>query len=87
MEERYDGSDSTEPLRRVLTPLINAVEGSREDLESNHDKVWDTTELQEDFTVHGFMAPFIMVTEKATGAKGILAFQHSPRFYFDFTRE
>ena len=45
---------------------------------------WDTQALGRDFTVHGFLAPFIAVTRKSDGKKGSMQFTHSPRFYFDF---
>ena len=77
-------SDSTEVIRRKLVKEINAVEGSREFLESANGQVWDTTELQQDFEVQGFMAPFIGVRRKSDGAKGSMEFQHAPRFYFNF---
>jgi hypothetical protein len=80
-------SDTTEGIRRKLTSEINAVKGSREHLESNYGEVWDTDELGKTFTVHGFMAPFVIVTRKADGKKGCLMFQHSPRFYFNFEAE
>tara|TARA_B100000700_G_C14505907_1_gene606290 strand:+ start:94 stop:309 length:216 start_codon:yes stop_codon:yes gene_type:complete len=53
-------------------------------LENEHGKVWTTGELQQDFDVHGFMAPFVRVTRKADNAEGTLRFQHAPRFYYDF---
>ncbi len=77
-------SDSTEAVRRKMVKEINAVEGSREFLESAHGQVWDTQELQVDFEVQGFMAPFIGVRRKSDGANGSMAFQHAPRFYFNF---
>lgn len=77
--------DPTEDVRRELTQVVNEVEGSREYLESVHGQVWDTSELQADFSVEGFLAPFVTVTRKSDKAKGALTFQHSPRFYFDFT--
>jgi len=46
---------------------------------------WNTTELQEDFTVVGFMAPFVVVVRKADSVKGSLEFTHSPRVYFGWT--
>jgi hypothetical protein len=49
------------------------------------DNVFDTRELQEKFSVEGFMAPFVSVTRKSDGAKGALEFQHYPRLYFGFT--
>lgn len=77
-------SDPTEGIRRELVDKINAQPGSREALEAEHGQVWDTDELQKDFTVNGFLAPFVSVTRKSDGAKGVLMFQHGPRFYFGF---
>ena len=54
-------SDVTEPIRREMVAEINAVEGSREYLQTKHGEIWDTTELQEQFEVLGFMAPFVGV--------------------------
>lgn len=47
-------------------------------------QTWDTTQLQADFSVIGFSAPFVVVTRKADGQKGTLEFTHSPRVYFNF---
>jgi hypothetical protein len=80
-------SDSTEAIRRKMVKEINAVEGSREFLEAQHGQVWDTQELQADFSVQGFMAPFIGVVRKSDGSKGSMEFQHAPRFYFNFKED
>ena len=56
----------------------------RKSLEAAHGQVWDTAQLQEDFTVQGFLAPCVVVTRKSDGAKGSMEFTHMPRFYFDF---
>lgn len=77
-------TDPTEGIRRDMVKAINAEPGSREALEAEHGQVWDTTELQADFSVEGFGAPFVVVTRKADGARGSLKFQHRPRFYFGF---
>jgi hypothetical protein len=53
-------------------------------LEAAQGQVWNTIELQKDFEVKGFMAPFVVVKRKSDGQKGSLCFQHSPRFYFGF---
>ena len=45
---------------------------------------WDTTELQRDFEVVGFAAPFVVVIRKSDRVKGVLEFTHRPRVYFDF---
>ena len=47
-------------------------------------ETYTTTELQEQFIVHSFLAPFVMVTRKSDGQKGTLEFNHSPREYFNF---
>ena len=77
-------SDPTEHIRRDLVDAINAEPGSRPALEAEHGQVWDTSELQRDFSVKGFAAPFVIVTRKADGVVGSLMFQHRPRFYFGF---
>tara|TARA_Y100000593_G_scaffold94048_1_gene191389 strand:+ start:1555 stop:1773 length:219 start_codon:yes stop_codon:yes gene_type:complete len=59
---------------------------TREQLEglTSRGRVWDTKELQEDFEVRQFAAPFVVVKRKSDGVIGSLEFQHQPRFYFDF---
>jgi len=78
-------NDPTESIRREMVKEINAVEGSREQLEAKYGQVWDTKELQNDFSVEGFMAPFVSVKRKSDNAKGTLEFQHGPRLYFNFS--
>lgn len=51
-----------------------------------HGQVWDTTQLQQDFYVEGFGAPFVVVTRKSDNVRGSLQFTHHPRFYFGFER-
>ena len=80
-------SDPTEPIRREMVAQLNAVEGSREYLESKHGEVWDTTELQEQFDVLAFLAPFVGVRRQSDGVKGSVMLQASPRFYFGFQPE
>ncbi len=80
-------SDVTETFRRELTAEINAVEGSREHMESEHGQVWDTGQMQNEFQALAFAAPFIVVKRKSDGKKGSLKFQHDPRFYFSFQEE
>lgn len=77
-------SDPTENIRRELVAEINAQPGSREALEAEHGRVWDTDQVRDEFDVIGFGAPFVVVRRKADGVKGSLMFQHNPRFYFGF---
>ena len=58
---------------------------TRKQLEEQVGQVWDTKELQKDFEVIGFQAPFVVVKRKADGQKGSLQFTHMPRFYFSFS--
>jgi hypothetical protein len=77
-------NDETETFRRLQLAQINANPGSREALEAEHGQVWDTQELARDFTVLGFMAPYVVVQRNVDGRKGSLLFQHNPRLYFSF---
>ena len=76
--------DPTEPIRRALVEQVNAEPGSRAALETKYTQVWDTDEMEESFTVTGFLAPLVVVKRKSDGVKGSLMFQHRPRFYFRF---
>ena len=74
--------DDTENLRRNML----ATGQPERDLEQA-DQVWTPTDMARDFTVSGFMAPFVIVTRKSDGAKGSLEFTHSPRVYFNFVKD
>ncbi|WP_442508348.1 hypothetical protein SH528x_007317 [Novipirellula sp. SH528] len=78
-------SDPTETIRRQQVAAINAEPGSREYLEAKHGEVWDTSELQKEFTVLAFMAPYCIV--KRNGVKGSVKFQHQPRLYYSWSPE
>lgn len=45
---------------------------------------WDTAELQRDFDVIGFLAPYVVVRRKSDGQRGSLEFTHHPRTYFNW---
>ena len=85
-------SDPTEFIRRVMqnefnaeaAELVRTTDDPRAALEAKYGQVWDTKELQADFSVSGFMAPLVGVTRKSDGVRGTLAFSHSPRFYHSF---
>lgn len=62
-------------------------ESARAELERAHGRVWNTEELQRDFTVKGFLAPYVVVERKADGKVGSLTFTHSPRFYYGFQED
>jgi len=77
-------NDPTEEIRRQRLAEINLVPGSREALEAEYGKVWDTQQMTEEFEPIGFMAPFIVVRRRVDGVKGSLEFQNNPRFYFNW---
>jgi len=79
--------DETEALRRKLCEKMNTAPLNRQELEIVYGQVWDTQQLGNDFSVQGFMAPFVVVKRKSDNAVGSLMFQHMPRFYFNFTKD
>lgn len=46
--------------------------------------VWDTGTMQDEFSVEGFLAPYVVVRRRSDNVRGTLTFTHSPRVYFDF---
>jgi len=80
-------TDPTEDIRRQELAQINAEPDSGEELEAKHGQVWNTAELQQDFCVEGFMAPYVVVTRNSDGVRGSMKFQHSPRLYYGFEPE
>ncbi len=46
-----------------------------------------TEELQRDFQVIAFLAPFLEVIRKSDGIKGRLEFVHHPRTYFNWRED
>ena len=79
-------SDPTEGIRRTMVETINADPLERFELEKKYGIVYNTQELQLLFEVKGFLAPFISVKRKSDGVMGVLMFQHSPRYYFNFQK-
>ena len=83
-------SFTMENFRREEVARINSEVKSddksdeRKRLEEKYGQVWDTQELQKDFDVIGFLAPYIEVRRKKDGESGSMEFQHSPRLYFNF---
>ena len=62
----------------------SAYDPERTSLETKVGQVWNTEELQDDYTVRGFASPFVVVKRKSDGVIGSLEFQHAPRFYYSF---
>jgi len=49
-----------------------------------NEQTWDTTQLQEEFTVTGFGGGLVTVTRKSDGVEGSLEFNGTPRVYHSF---
>jgi hypothetical protein len=75
-------TDHTEELRRAML----ADDQPLRDLAAA-DQRWTTEELQQEFTVLSFAAPFVVVRRKADGVHGSMEFTHFPRFYFNFVAD
>lgn len=84
--------DPTEATRRVMQGALNSeaaelaktIEDPRAALEAKYGQLWDTAEMQAEYSVSGFAAPMIVVTRKSDGVRGTLLFSHMPRFYHSF---
>jgi hypothetical protein len=78
--------NEAERRRLAMQAVLNA---NAEDvvalLAACDEKTWNTSQLQDDYTVVGFCAPFVVVVRKSDGIKGSLMFTHRPRLYFSFT--
>lgn len=85
MSTIYAPTDVTEEARRARVQAINENPNGREALEDRYGQVWDTQQLQQDFTVVGFMAPYCRVQRKSDDKIGLIEFQHDPRFYYNFS--
>ena len=76
--------DIIEKLQRNRIAEINEGPSERETLVEKYGDVWDTSEVQQEFDIVGFGAPYVVVIRKSDNVKGSLEFRHSPRFYFNF---
>jgi hypothetical protein len=52
------------------------------DLASDAGPTWSTAQLQDEYEVLRFAAPFVVVRRRADGVRGSLEFTHAPRVYF-----
>lgn len=80
-------TEITEAFKRAVQAELNATAANRIKLESKYGQCWNTEELQKDFEILGFKAPYVIVERKSDGIKGSLEFQHQPRFYFSWRNE
>ena len=81
------GIDLTELPRRQRLAALNVVPTDRRALEAQHGQVWAPGELNRDFIVLGFLAPYVALRRRSDGTLGSLEFQHHPRFYFNWQED
>lgn len=79
-------TDQTENARRELVSELNQ-DAERRKLEAKYGEVMTTSEMQEQYTVEGFLAPFVVCRRKADGKRGTLMFSHQPRYYFGWQED
>jgi hypothetical protein len=51
------------------------------------EKEWTTKELEKDFEVVGFQAPYVVVKRRIDNVIGSLQFDHYPRKYYNFVKD
>jgi hypothetical protein len=74
---------TADPTAQARREMITSGQPAA-DLTADMGQRWTTAELQADFEVLGFAAPFVVVRRRSDGRKGSLEFTHSPRTYFGF---
>lgn len=68
---------------RLLEELKEAYPDVHQAIQDNMEgECWSTDEVQEEFEILGFMAPFVTAIKRSTGEKGVLTFVHNPRVYY-----
>ena len=78
LDERKDYKYGTEEYDQWETVC-------RHYLEKQVGHVWNTSELTEEFSIEGFLAPCCYGNRRSDNARITLLFTHSPRFYYGLT--
>jgi len=73
-------ADPTSQARREMI----AAGQPQADLAADEGRRWTTAEMQAEFEVIGYAAPFVVVRRRSDGQVVNLEFVHSPRVYFGF---
>jgi hypothetical protein len=79
-------SDPTENARRELVREVNQ-NAERAKLEEKYGEVLTTSQMQELYSVEGFLSPFVVCRRKSDGKRGTLMFSHDPRYYFGWQED
>lgn len=78
--------DPTESARRALVQEVNQ-DAERTKLEEKYGEVMTTSQMQELYSVEGFLSPFVVCRRKSDGKRGTLMFSHAPRYYFSWQED
>jgi hypothetical protein len=74
-----------ETKERLLEELKETYPDVHQAIQEDGGECWTTDELQEEFEVLGFMAPFCVARRRETREKGALTFVHHPRLYYHWS--
>jgi hypothetical protein len=76
-------TDTTQNTRRQMIETGQP----QADLAAETGQTWTTDDLQREFEVTGFAAPYVVVRRRSDGQLGSLEFTHSPRWYFGWRQD
>jgi hypothetical protein len=70
--------------KRKRSTAVPETPRSREELEAQHERVWDTRQLAEEFVITSIIGHTVVVRRKTDDLVGTLQYQEAPRLYFGF---
>jgi len=62
-----------------------AIRSQRQAVELRYGQVWDQSEFEQDFEVVPLLKPLFLVRRRDDGAKGILSFHPTAKFFFHWS--
>ena len=74
-------NDQTDAIRRYMIET-GQPQADLAQAEAGAEQTWTTAELQRDFEVLSFAAPYVVARRRSDGVLGSLEFTQSPRVYF-----
>lgn len=69
---------------RLLEELKETYPDVYQEIQEGGGECWTTDEVQDEFEIIGFMAPFCVAKRRETQEKGALTFVHRPRIYYSW---
>ena len=71
-----------ETKEQLLEELKDTYPEVHQAIQEDEGKCWTTDEVQDEFEILGFIAPFCAAIRRETKEKGALTFVHQPRLYY-----